>query len=189
MGLNEREGAATTCVVVEDDRRLRSAIAEALTALGFVVREAGSVKDALAALAEGTPDLLLLDVALPDGRALDVVQATEALSPAPCIVAVSGAAGPDESFALAARGVRAYLKKPLNLAELEAAVQRALSEPPDLAPHVKSAVGRAPIRSVEQSVRATMVQEALARGKGSRRAAARALGISRQLLQHILRKG
>jgi hypothetical protein len=34
-----------------------------------------------------------------------------------------------------------------------------------------------------------MVREALARGKGNRRHASRVLGISRQLLQHILRKG
>jgi two-component system response regulator RegA len=135
------------------------------------------------------PDLLLLDVALPDGRAGDVLDAVRDLSPAPRIIALSGAAGPDESFALAARGVRLYLKKPINLAELEHAVKVALSEPPDLVPHVRSAVGLIPIQDVEEKVRATMVDEALARGKGSRRAAARALGISRQLLQHILRKG
>jgi transcriptional regulator with PAS, ATPase and Fis domain len=63
-----------------------------------------------------------------------------------------------------------------------------MSEPPDLAPHLKSAVGLVPIKSVEQTVRSTMVSEALARGGGSRRAAARVLSISRQLLQHILRK-
>jgi DNA-binding NtrC family response regulator len=132
---------------------------------------------------------LVLDVVLPDGRAVDLLDALEDVSPAPCVVAISGAAGPEESFELAARGVRAYIKKPLNLEELEAGVKRALSEPPDLAPHVKSAVGRAPVHEVEQLVRDTMVHEALARGKGNRRRASHVLGISRQLLQHILRKG
>lgn len=183
------EHGPKTCLLVEDDERLRRAIADALAALGFLVREASSVKDAQTALCEESPDLLLLDVALPDGRAVDVLDIVDRLSPAPCIVAVSGAAGPDESFALASRGVRAYVKKPLNLVELEDAVRRALSEPPNLTPHVRSAVGRAPVHEVEQQVRDTMVREALARGKGNRRQASRVLGISRQLLQHILRKG
>ena len=178
-----------TCLIVEDDERLRLALAEALTGLGFEVRDASTVKEAERALLDDSPDLLLLDVALPDGRALDVLEVVKRISPSPCVLAISGAAGPDESFELGARGVRAYLKKPLNLEELEAAVNRALSEPPDLTPHVKSAVGRTPIRGVEEGVRDTMVREALARGKGNRREASRMLGISRQLLQHILREG
>jgi two-component system, response regulator RegA len=189
MRSKRSKDANTTCLVVEDDARLRSALASALSARGFVVEEAGSVKEALAQLARGSPGLLLLDVALPDGRALDVLRAVAQLSPTPRIIAMSGAAGPDESFALAERGVRAYLSKPINLAELEAAVDRVSSQPPDLAPALKSSVGLVPIKRIEQTVRATMVKEALARGGGSRRAAARVLSISRQLLQHILRKG
>src|SRR5262249_22093380 len=148
-----------------------------------------SVREARIALLDGPPDLLVLDVALPDGRAADVLDTLKDLSPAPCVVAISGAAGAEESFELASRGVRAYLQKPLNLDEQGAGVLRAHSEPPALAPHVKSAVGRAPVHEVEQLVRDTMVQEALALGKGNRRQASRMLGISRQLLQHILRKG
>jgi two-component system, response regulator RegA len=183
------EDGPKSCLVVEDDERLCAVIAEALASLGFVVRVVGSVKAARAALMEGPPDLLVLDVVLPDGRAVELLDVLQDLSPAPCVVAISGAAGPEEGFELAARGVRAYLKKPLNLEELQNGVTRALSEPPNLAPHVKSVVGRAPVHEVEQLVRDTMVQEALARGKGNRRQASRVLGISRQLLQHILRKG
>jgi DNA-binding NtrC family response regulator len=189
MGSKQTEASKSTCLVVEDDARLCSALASALSSRGFTVDEAGSVKDALEKLARSTPDLLLLDVALPDGRAIDVLSAVAQLSPTPRIIAMSGAAGPDESFALAERGVRAYLSKPINLAELEAAVDRVSSEPPDLIPALKSSVGLVPIKRIEQTVRDTMVKEALARGGGSRRAAARVLSISRQLLQHILRKG
>jgi DNA-binding NtrC family response regulator len=183
------EHGPQSCLVVEDDERLCLALTDALTSLGFSVRVAGTVAAARAALAEASPDLLLLDVVLPDGRAVDLLDLVQDLSPAPCVVAISGAAGPEEGFELAARGVRAYLKKPVNLEELEAGITRALSEPPNLAPHVKSVVGRAPVHEVEQLVRDTMVREALARGKGNRRQASRVLGISRQLLQHILRKG
>src|SRR5688572_30589184 len=188
MPRNAGSGSQPSCIVVEDDDRLRPTLVEALAAYGFVVREACSVRDALSMLREQAPDLLVLDVALPDGRALDVLSAIGELLPTPRVIAVSGSAGPDESFRLAERGVRAYLKKPFSLEELESAVDRALSEPPDLEPHLKSAVGLIPIKSVEEKVRSTMVPEALARAKGNRRRAARVLSISRQLLQHILRR-
>jgi DNA-binding NtrC family response regulator len=153
------------------------------------VREVGSVREAIAELSTRLPELLVLDVILPDGRARDVLRFLEGRSPAPRVVAMSGAAEPDESFELGALGVRAYLKKPVDLMELERAVARAVSVPPDLGPTIRAAVGLVGMKQVEHTVRDTMVQEAIAKGKGSRRKAARALGISRQLLQHILRKG
>lgn len=186
-----RAGTVTpsSCLLVEDDVRLRRALAAALAGMGWAVRDTGSVREAIAELSARSPELLVLDVILPDGRARDVLRFLEGRSPAPRVVAMSGAAGPDESFELGALGVRAYLKKPVDLGELERAVARALSVPPDLGPTIRGAVGLVTMKKVEHAVRDTMVREALAKGQGSRRKAARALGISRQLLQHILRKG
>ena len=184
-----RPSVTKTCLVVEDDTRLRAVLDEALAALGFHVVLAGSVADAVTRLCASPPSLLLLDVALPDGRALDVLEVASRLAPSPLVIAMSGAAGPDESFALAERGVRAFLKKPLDLARLEDAIERAFSTPPDLVPHLRASVGLQPIQAIEERVRTTLVEEALAKSSGNRRSAARTLGISRQLLQHILRKG
>ncbi|HMJ14489.1 MAG TPA: response regulator [Polyangiaceae bacterium] len=179
----------TRCLIVEDDEGLRRNIGAALSARGFEVHAVASIAEARRALDQSTPDLIVLDVALPDGRAHDLVEVLRRRSPTPAVVAMSGAAAPDETFELAQAGVRAFLRKPIGLRELEAAVDRALTEPPELEQHVRSAVGHLPIRDVEQLVRSTMVNEALARAGGSRRSAARVLDISRQLLQHILRKG
>ena len=132
--------------------------------------------------------LLLLDFELPDGNAFDVLARIRAAGPSPVLIAMSGAAGAEESFALAQRGVRAYLEKPVNLATLERVVDRALATPPDLDPHLRSTVGHRPVREVEEMVRQTMVEEALERSAGSRRGAARLLSISRQLLQHIIKR-
>jgi DNA-binding response OmpR family regulator len=167
MSSRVREGAG--CLIVEDDARLRKAMGSALGKMGWTVREAGSVGDAIAEIAVAVPGLLLLDVALPDGRARDVLRALEGRSPAPRIVAMSGSAEPDESFELAALGVRVYLKKPIDLAELERAVGRALSIAPDLVPPLRAAVGLVSMKNVEHTVRDTMVREVLARGQGSRR--------------------
>ena len=56
-------------------------------------------------------------------------------------------------------------------------------------PLIRQLVGHSPLSKVESEVRTLMVTEALARARGSRRAAAKMLAVSRQMLQHVLRKG
>src|SRR5688572_3261882 len=129
----------TRCLIVEDEDGLRRTLVEALGSRGFEVRATASIAEALAALAQSTPDLIVLDVALPDGRAHDLLEALRQRAPTPAVVAMSGAAGPEETFELAQMGVRAFLKKPIGLDELEAAVDRALSQPLELTAHVRSA--------------------------------------------------
>jgi DNA-binding response OmpR family regulator len=61
-------------LIVEDEAALRRVIARNLTSRGHVVREAESAKDALTALAEERPDLMLLDINLPDRSGWDVLR-------------------------------------------------------------------------------------------------------------------
>ena len=133
--------------------------------------------------------LLPLDIPAPDPSLhVDVVERAMTCAVAPTIVAISGSASPAVSFRLAQMGVRSFLAKPLRLEELERTIDDALARPPDLRPQVRAAVGRASIQDVEEQVRTIMVDEALARAGGNRRMAAKLLNISRQLLQHILRR-
>lgn len=174
--------------IVDDDPALCAALAAALAVPTTEVRSCGTVREALALLSSWRPEVVLLDLALPDGSAFDVLAVLRRRPPTPVVVAISGTATPPDAFRLAAAGVRAYLHKPFTTAELRAALERALCEPPDLRPALRGAVGRQGLRDVESEVRQDMVHEALARSGGSRRAAARLLRISRQLLQHILRR-
>ncbi|WP_044964237.1 MULTISPECIES: response regulator [Sorangium] len=175
-------------LVVEDDARLRRALHEALEARGAEVVACASVAEAHRALADGAFQGIIADVMLPDGNAVDVVERAMTCAVAPTIVAISGSASPAVSFRLAQMGVRSFLAKPLRLEELERTIDDALARPPDLRPQVRAAVGRASIQDVEEQVRTVMVDEALARAGGNRRKAAKLLNISRQLLQHILRR-
>jgi two-component system, response regulator RegA len=174
-------------LVVDDEGRLRRAVAEALAGWAAEVRTAESLARALAVVREWHPDLLVLDFRLPDGDARGLLREV-ALGPrVPSIIAMSAFARPQHSFELAQLGVRAYLEKPFTASGLESALRQALS-PPDLTPQLREAVGRSGLQEVEESVRRTMVAEALSRAEGSRRQAARLLGVSRQFVQHVLRK-
>ena len=61
-------------LLVEDEATLRSIIVRNLTARGCEVREAGTADEALRELAMGLPDLILLDINLPDRTGWDVLR-------------------------------------------------------------------------------------------------------------------
>ncbi len=175
-------------LVVEDDPRLCATLVEALGRKARDVRAAHSVRACRQILESFTPDFVILDVALPDGSAFSVIDSIQEIQPMPVIIAMSGHAGPDESFRLAQLGVRFYLSKPLRLQDLDRAIDEARIQTPKIGPQLKASVGRVPMKQVEEQVRKTMVEEALARAGGSRRGAARLLSVSRQFLQHFLKR-
>ncbi|MDB4973359.1 MAG: two-component system, response regulator [Myxococcaceae bacterium] len=178
-----------TALVVEDNAALRETLSAALgSLLACQVRNAAGVAECLQVLEHAIPDFILLDVELADGTAFDILEHLQGVVPAPVVVAISGAAGPGESFRLAQLGIRRYVAKPADLTTLESAVRAALAEGPDLRPHLRAAVGTMPMPELEQFVRTTMLEEALGRSRGNRRGAARLLQVSRQLLQHMIRK-
>ena len=64
--------------ICEDDQHLRSVLARALQAEDFEVRVTGSGRDAVRVFSEHAPDLLVLDIGLPDADGRDVCQALRA---------------------------------------------------------------------------------------------------------------
>jgi DNA-binding NtrC family response regulator len=105
----------------------------------------------------------------------------------PRVIAISGCADADTAFHLAQTGVRCFISKPLDLGRLQQAWDMALHVPPDLRPFIRACVGQRRLHDLEEQVRRQMTDEALAAGGGSRHKASALLGISRQLLQNILR--
>lgn len=175
-------------MVVDDDVSLSATLKNALGKEVQEFRSCFNIKSALETLQTWTPDLLILDLTLPDGDAFDVLVEIQARHPTPLIIAISGTATPDASFDLARQGVHTYLPKPFGIQELRQAIDKVTNEPLDLKPQIKAIVGQHSIRHMENEVRNTMLDEAVARADGNRTAAARLLKISRQLIQHMLRQ-
>jgi two-component system response regulator RegA len=116
-------------LIVEDHKPLRQALARAARGWGAEVVEAGSIHEASAGLALH-PDLVIVDVALPDGNARPIVEQAVRMRPAPAVIAMSGQASAEEAFELARIGARRHLAKPISLEDLTRAVEAALGDHP-----------------------------------------------------------
>jgi len=152
------------------------------------VVEAESLADGLACLASACPDLVLFDVRLPDGSGVRLAEAASRLRPKPTLVAISGQATAAEAFALGHAGVAHFVTKPFTIDRLLGTIDAARRWVPELEPLVAESVGKRELLELVSLVRGTMVDQALAKAEGSRRGAAKQLGVSRQAVQQIVRK-
>jgi len=109
-------------LVVDDNRLVRDLFVASLTRHGASCRSAAHGAEALTRLAEEIPDVIVLDLALPDGDGADLTPRLRALAPRARIIGVSAHAGiADRTRALAA-GMDQFLTKPVPLETLWAAV-------------------------------------------------------------------
>ena len=112
-------------LVVEDDREIRGLLQSVLALEGFEVRSAVSLSEARALLAHDVPDLVILDLGLPDGDGGSLVHACRARHRLPVIV-VSARQDEARKVALLDAGADDYLVKPFGVGELLARIRVAL---------------------------------------------------------------
>jgi two-component system, OmpR family, KDP operon response regulator KdpE len=111
-----------TVIVVEDEANLRRFVRLALEAEGCEVFEADSVKRGLIETGTRKPDLLVLDLGLPDGDGIDLIRELRTWSEIPIIVLSARTAEAEKVAALDA-GADDYLTKPFGSAELLARIR------------------------------------------------------------------
>lgn len=118
-------GPGATILVVEDDAETRAALVRELTAGGYAVVEAPDGRTALDRWASRRPDLVLLDLGLPDMDGLRVVTAMRREAATP-IVILSGRYEEQEKVDALDRGADDYVTKPFSTPELQARVRALL---------------------------------------------------------------
>ncbi len=112
-------------LVVEDDREIRTLVQSALALEGFDVQTAVSLSEAQALLQHRPPELIVLDLGLPDGEGLQLVRLVRQQSSLP-IVVISARHQEAQKIALLDAGADDYLSKPFGVAELLARMRVAL---------------------------------------------------------------
>jgi two-component system, OmpR family, KDP operon response regulator KdpE len=131
-------------LVVEDEAPLRSFLRTALVAHGYRVLEAATLGEAIMAVTTANPEVVLLDLGLPDGSGLDLVRRVREWGALPIVVISARGREQDKIEALDA-GADDYLTKPFGTGELLARVRVALRHAGPAAPVVQL-VEAGPIR-------------------------------------------
>jgi len=112
-------------LVVDDDQPVRNACVEIALSLGFHVRSADSVPNARLALATGIVDLMLLDLRLPGGGGLELLEEVRAKYPGTVVIVMTAFATVNSAVDAMRIGAGDYLTKPFTLEELSAVLERA----------------------------------------------------------------
>jgi two-component system, OmpR family, KDP operon response regulator KdpE len=111
-------------LVVEDQQSIRRVIELSLAARSYQVDVAATGAAALSLARRRGPDLIILDLGLPDMDGLAVITAVRAFSAAPIVVISARDSGPAEAAAMAA-GADGFLAKPFGMDDLVALVRAA----------------------------------------------------------------
>ncbi|MDO9112549.1 MAG: response regulator [Polaromonas sp.] len=112
-------------LVVEDDREIRALMQSSLSVEGFEVQTAVSLSEAGAMLRHHPPDVIVLDLGLPDGDGVELVREVRRHKAIPIIV-VSARHQEAQKIQLLDAGADDYLTKPFSIGELLARIRVAL---------------------------------------------------------------
>jgi DNA-binding NtrC family response regulator len=111
--------AVLSALVVDDDKNSRRALAELVADAGFAVHQAGSLKEARGRLRADLPDVVLLDLILPDGTGFDLLADLDPQAKRAEVVVITGHASVSTAVEALRRGATDYLTKPVDTARLE----------------------------------------------------------------------
>jgi CheY-like chemotaxis protein len=117
---------------VEDDPQQRAALADSLAALGYDVQQAGAAGEALRQLIAEPPEVVVLDLVLPDAHGVELAGAIRVLAKTTHIPIVVVTSYTDAAAALdpARFGAECVLTKPVTNEQLHTAAERCIAPRP-----------------------------------------------------------
>ncbi|MGB0497785.1 MAG: nitrogen regulation protein NR(I) [Rubricella sp.] len=117
-----------TILLADDDRAIRTVLSQALTRAGCRVRSTGSVTTLWRWIEEGEGDVVVSDVMMPDGDALDLLPAIRKKRPDLPVIVMSAQNTVMTAIRAAEAGAYEYLPKPFDLKEVLEQVRKGLSQ-------------------------------------------------------------
>jgi DNA-binding response OmpR family regulator len=126
-------------LLVEDDHVMRGTLARSLTNCGHTVHAVGTALEALRRVADAAPDVVVLDLGLPDLDGADALRMLRGICDTPIIVA-TGRDDEAEIVRLLKAGADDYMVKPFTSAHLDARVTTVLRRTSRAAPEVPTTI-------------------------------------------------
>jgi UDP-3-O-[3-hydroxymyristoyl] N-acetylglucosamine deacetylase len=115
-----------TVLVVDDEERIRSSIRGILSDEGFRVVDTGLAPRVMDLIASENPDVVLLDVWMPDMDGIELLRRIKAEQPAVPVIMISGHANIQSAVAATRLGAADFIQKPFSVTGLLASISRAL---------------------------------------------------------------
>lgn len=121
---------STSVLVIDDHPLVRDGVKRSLTAAGFIcVGEAGSLKEAIAMIALHNPDVITVDLNLPDGNGLEIISWARKHSPTIAIIVLTLEDDLELVSAASQSGAQAFISKTESAEHLISAIRSVLIQP------------------------------------------------------------
>lgn len=146
-----------TVVLVDDHQLFRAGVRAEIADRVSIVGVAGSVEEAVSVVLKAAPDVVLLDVHMPDGGGVRVIERVLAERPTQMFLALTVSDASEDVIAIVRAGARGYVEKSISTDELVAAVESVAGGEPVFSPRLAGFVleafsGNAPIGAVDPEV-------------------------------------
>ena len=127
-GDDERSMPSARVLVVDDEQSIRHFVSRSLTDAGYEVVTAGTGADGIRLFKAEPPDLVVLDLRLPDASGLDLLEQFKAEAPATPVILITAVDDLETAVKAMRQGAFYFLRKPLALDELEKLVHEGLEK-------------------------------------------------------------
>ena len=111
-------------LIVDDDPGVAAGLAALLETMGWDVREVGTAREAYVSFSSFSPDVVLLDIQLPDASGIDVLQQFKEFNESTAVIMISGVGSVDRVIECMKAGAETFVQKPFDSDALAAALEQ-----------------------------------------------------------------
>jgi DNA-binding NtrC family response regulator len=115
-----------TILIVDDEESIRFSFSEALKGQGYQVFEAGNAPECMEMVRQHSPDIVLLDLRLPDGNGMDLLKQIKELNDHIVVIMITGQGDVQSAVDAMRNGAFHYKEKPIDIEDLKETIKKGL---------------------------------------------------------------